>query len=148
MVDGFITDKNKMEFREIILQQLKRILELCSNEFRGGYWTQKQEGYQVVRQYIPDSRKCYIQSVENFSIILFPHFDKTMVEAYKKYNESIEKDKKELKKKYTEKDELKFNLVENKLVLAHTLFKDLNSLLHRKKYLKSAVYGEGYLEEE
>jgi len=169
MVSGFVTNQEKLSFREICLAHLKKILELSCNEFCGGYWEIK-GGNPTTRIYVPDSRACYIQAVENFAIILVPHFDEQMKTDYQRYKKELEIKNliKQLKSNVKlhfkvrgkpsedkdveawlneKKSNYDLNITEIKLKKAHILFENLNELLSRRDYLTTALYEEGDEEE-
>lgn len=64
--------KDKITFRDIILQHLRRISQFASVEFRGGYWEIKETpistgGFSATitnKIYIPDTREVYSNAVE------------------------------------------------------------------------------------
>lgn len=91
MVDSsqFITGKDKIGFREIVLGHLKKILEISCSEFRGGYWKEINHGNYFTKEYVPDQRACYIQAVGSFSDVLLPHFDKQMQKDYVEIQKKI-----------------------------------------------------------
>lgn len=164
MVEGFITNKEKTTFREIVLQHLKDILKISQSEFRGGYWKNILRNGVYEKEYVPDSRQCYIQSIENLAIILIPHFDKVMIEKYKKLESvfymSISDFMKEYEKKIKEAhnvfapntkigiSEIEIFFTMEKLNKAKELFKELNLLMKRIDYLKASVYSEGMEDDE
>ncbi len=51
------TKDQKISYKDIMLQHLKKILELSTNEFRGGYWEKQIKGNFTEEVYVPDSRK-------------------------------------------------------------------------------------------
>ncbi len=106
MADGFTSKKDKLEFKEIALSNLKGITEIARHEFRGGYRRQVPMGNGIITEYVPDQRKIYIQSVEVFNDILLPHFDKAMKEKSKEYVEAVNNIIPNLKKKRNKDYEL------------------------------------------
>lgn len=151
MVEGFITNQEKLEFKQIVLQHLKKILEISTNEFRGGYTITV--GYNPSREeYVPDMRKCYIQAVESLADVLLPHFDKEMREAERKYREQVDKAYAESRKKYDEvpndythkadRTTIELDFVIDKRGFARELFRNLNLLLKRRDYLNKAIFTE------
>ncbi|MBA7493882.1 hypothetical protein ES702_04447 [subsurface metagenome] len=164
MPENFITKKEKITFREIILQHLKDILKISQSEFsKGGYTLVKRDG---TTEYIPDARECYIQSIENFSYVLIPFFDKKIQEKYNKLIKDLQMGGFELSEKYGEEFWEKYEVVNKKLKIsgkefgeaidmfcltkklrkAKELFMELNLLLKRLDYLKGLIYGEGAAE--
>jgi len=149
-MSNWITDKKeKTEFRDIVLEHLKKILEITRQEFRGGYIQKKVVGGIVEEIYIPDTRKQYIQSIESLSDILLGFFDNKMKEKSKSL---IKKTKEELKnfedsgKEIGSEEHNKYII--KKLKFMREVFKELNLLLHRKDYLKAKIYEEVEGEDE
>lgn len=150
---------DKLEFRSIVLEHLKKILEISTREFKKN----------VVRQVIhsnfteevreEDNRKIYIQAVENLSYILLPHFDPIMQKKYNQLIKVIQMFNYEFFEEYNEviaDVHSRFNNADTDISIsekekiflmlqlrnAKELFQELNLLLHRVDYLKTAVYGE------
>ena len=88
-MDEFIAEKDKISWKLIILEHIKKILELSRVEFRGGYYSQQGEQ----QFYIGDTRQPYINAVNSLSDVLLPFFDEKM----KKVNEEILKEIKKVK---------------------------------------------------
>lgn len=148
----FYTGKSDLSFPEIVFSHFKRILEISSEEFRGGYYNSTYQNGISSQTYVPDTRSRYSQSVESLSSCLFPYFDKEMAKYYQKY---IEKTK-EIKEKYADKEgRLLFDEDDEegkkkataysieRLELSKELFLELSKLLHRKDYLKGRSFSEG-----
>lgn len=151
-------NKDKITFKDIVLQHLRKITTLASVEFRGGYWEIKPHPspscnieYKI---YVPDTRECYSNAVENFADMLAPYFDKVMKEAEK---EAIEEDKKAYKdntivkqpdredqtpeeaKQYERKFKDVWDRVSyrgERVKINRKLFRALCCFLYRKKYLE------------
>ncbi len=124
--------KDKVTFRDLILQHLKRISQLASVEFHGGYWNDKMVsvggGSTMVKIYVPDSREVYSNAVECFADMLFPYFDKEIIEQEEKCVTAIEESK--------EKSKDRITLSKAKRESNRILFRALCSFLFRKKYLE------------
>lgn len=153
MTDGFITQEQKLSFREIVLGHLKKILELSCNEFRGGFYTTTHSRGTSSEEYVPDSRKQYIQAIESLHDVLIPHFDKEMGEKSKEHNEEVKEKLKEAKESFNKMDEYKQPQWGNywsaiKIDFVRGLFQELNYLLKRIDYLKKAIFEEEDLKEE
>lgn len=153
MVEGFITNQEKIEFKQIVLQHLKKILELSSIEFHGGYNKTIQGNNSTSYEYVPDTRKGYIQAIENFAMVLLPHFDNEMKDFYKARKERENQLIKELEGEKVglvwvfngkEISGIKVSKIydRSRLELAEELFEQLNLLLKRIDYLNKAVYSE------
>lgn len=117
--------KERLTFKDIILQHLKRISQLSSVEFRGGYFAKKlipmPSGVTLTsEEYVPDTREIYRNAVDVLADMLAPYFDKTMRESEEKFQkeEKSQKDKNEL------------------LKIKRKLFRELCCFLFRKKYLE------------
>ena len=124
-------DKNfygseKLGFRQIVLEHLRKVLDL--NLKIGS----------------PDSAiqevKAYRNSILGLSDILLPFYDKDMEEAYKNY----EKEYKKVSEKTCENGNIKNPSLYMTLIkkVHRELFRALNLLLKRNDYLKESVYGE------
>lgn len=145
-------NQDKLEFRQIVLGHIKRILELSSHELRNSTRHIIHPNHtDTIEQ--EDTRYSYIQSIENLSYVLIPYFDKKMRDVYDKCIEIINafgyEIKRNLKKTFerikeeTGKEDLGNAFVlEMRLKYAKKLFIELNMLLKRNDYLKSSVYGE------
>ncbi|KKN17793.1 hypothetical protein LCGC14_0962160 [marine sediment metagenome] len=136
MAESFISQKEKLEFREIVLSHIRKISDITTVEFRGGYDKETVVGNQIVKEYVPDSRKQYIQTVEFLSDILLPYFDKEMNDSYKKIMGKIKPMTTGIKakKKLTDREVRNYTL--KKLGLCRELFQALSLLLFRTKYLR------------
>ena len=123
----------KISFKLIILNHLKKLTELASVEFRGGYYniiiTKEGAENQI---YVPDSREIYINAVQVMADFLFPHFDKEM----KKELERIEREQEELEKKFIDAT----SIAEHIVLSSNYYENDADKLLHeelKQKRLKS-----------
>ena len=141
----YATNKEKISFREIVLQHLKKILELSTTEFRGGFYNYISQGNVTQKIYVEDNHKRYYQAIENLSMILVPHFDSEMTKYYTKYLEERENLPKEIKEKMEEEETSNnygVKLTTSRRELSELLFIELNKLLKRNQYLKTAIYTE------
>lgn len=161
----FYTNKNKsISIQEIVLKHIQKILEISTREFKANCKREIYSGNQVSVIIEEDARIIYCQSVENLSYVLIPYFDAKMEEGYEEmievlnlplyvYSKKFEKEIKKLIKDTTgQETEPNPNQVEkiqitHMLQVAKTLFRNLNLLLKRKRYLKAGTYIEGSEEE-
>ncbi|MCX6748214.1 MAG: hypothetical protein NT076_01270 [Candidatus Pacearchaeota archaeon] len=152
MSDYYSPKEDKVDFKQIVLGHYKKILEISTAEFTGGYFNYVSTGNSTNKTYVSDKRAEYIQAIESLALALFPHFDEQMKKDYQKY---LRADK-ELQSKYADKDGfIKHNEDENNKLRYHIklisvmkeLFKDLSCLMYRLDYFKTASYSEGDLEE-
>lgn len=165
MVENFISNSEKLEFRQIVLQHLKDILRLGQVEFRGGYMKEISHGAYSTHEYVPDSRDCYINAVLGFIDILLPYFDDRMNKVYGEYYDIIQYPGtqkfrnnqlfidwlKGVTNKNLDKEDVEIAsqfVSEFKVYYARKLFREANLLLHRIDYLKEAVFAEGDDEED
>ena len=116
---GFITSKDKLEFRQIILGFIKNIIDLTL-------------------RIVPPPHKlafteAYSDSIRSLSDVLLPYYDDKMKTAYKTYEESFKK---------LGEGSVKVNNVEFLRRTHRELFRQLNKLLGRKDYLKKVIYSE------
>jgi len=144
--------QDKLEFRTIVLSHIQRILEISSHELRDQSETITRTTHSEVISR-EDTRKAYIQAIENLSIILIPYFDDDMKKIYKESIKIIESYVYQLEvlfeeeiKEAIEKMEIKAIpkdwFVNKKVSHAKKIFIGLNLLLQRNDYLKESVYGE------
>jgi len=155
---GFNYLKDKISFRDICLQHLKKISQFASVEFRGGYWEEKPDprpnSNMNINIYIPDTREIYYNAIECFADMLCPYFDKEMKEAEetsinenkKAYDdntiikEKVREDKNsEEAKKYEREFKDQWNRVSyrsERVKINRKLFRALCCFLYRKKYLE------------
>ena len=154
----FLTNKDrgeKITFRELVLEHLRRIMKISSREFTKTDYI-KNYGNYVEHIKGTDNGLNYIQSVEAFASLLYPYFDKSMKEKYEtlmKYidcwswefgntfgKELIAKCKK-AKGSFDAKEKIVL-LRWKKIKSAKLLFLELNKLLKRIDYLKQTIYTE------
>ncbi len=149
-------NENTLEFRQIVLEHLKRILEISSQELRDKTIVKVSVNMQTTEEN-EDTRKSYIQAIENLAYILIPYFDEVVQKEYDmciKFVNAFDYKIKILCKKSYKKMCKDLNVksiggfgIEMKLKYSKRLFIALNKLLNRNGYLKSAVYGEGQEDE-
>jgi len=143
--------KDSIEFRQIVLQHIQKILEISSRELRDRSRIIQHERYaEGVEE--EDTRYSYIQAIENFAYILLPYFDKEMKEIYKKCIkvisgfgfEVLEVLKEEFKEVELDGDTKKEDafILEMRIRYSKDLFCNLNLLLKRQDYLQKAIFGE------
>jgi len=138
-------------FKEIVMEHLKRITQLSSVEFRGGYYNSfKAKTGEIHETYVPDSREVLSNAIYCMGQLLILKFDDEVKPAIKKFN----KDRVELKQKFVDstnldetevlgegyyQDKEKILLEEykiQKMVIYLDLFTELSKLLARRKYFE------------
>ena len=143
-----MSNQDTLEFRQIVLTHLQRILELSSHEFRNKSTTILKGNYMDTIDN-EDTRVSYYQSIEHLSLILMPYFDERMYKVYGKCTSVMNEWGYRLKQKFKQEwDEVQEDIKPQYFVhylrqrYAKKLFAELNLLLHRQDYLKSTIYGE------
>jgi len=147
----------KLEFRQIVLGHIQKILEISSHELRDSSRRVLSANFsQTIEQ--EDTRFSYIQAIENLAYVLLPYFDEQIMKKYRVYvyvlnsfdfelNIYFQKEI-ELIKENFEGDKIpRTYFLYKKIEYAKRLFIELNLLLKRVDYLKSAIYGEESNEE-
>lgn len=143
---------DSVEFRQIVLKHIQKILEISTGELRNKTVIKNHGNYSETIE-SEDTRKSYIQSIENLAYILIPYFDDDMQIIYdecEKVNNAFGYEVKKMFKEIYEKlqselgsDQLEDDFIVNmRLRYSKKLFIALNMLLKRNDYLKTAVYGE------
>lgn len=154
---SFSYAKDKLTFKDIILQHLKQIGKYASVEWHGGFWENKVKFFGNAsveeRYYVPDSREVYSNAVHYLGDTLYPHFDPEMKKAFDEAEEKIKKsfmvNTKPINDEKTEEEVegseriRKFpraidrqNYRAEKREICRKLFRDLCCFLYRKKYLE------------
>lgn len=143
----YSTGKDKLSFPLIVLFHFKRISELASKEWHGGYWSDKTKssgGYSYVeRSYIPDTRECFWNAINCLYDLCYPYFDDKMKKAdtpiqkelnglYDKCIVEVDEEHSASKKKVLNTP--KYN--KENMVLMRKLFRELGAFLKRKDYFK------------
>ena len=147
----------KLTFKIIVLEYLKRIGFYCSCELRGGYKAFIETKTGVKETYVEDTRERLCNSIEFLYNLLAPHFDEKMKNHARKFlkirqiyrtnfiKESTPKEKVVLGDVfYTEQSDriLLETFKQKKLQLYILLFRHLNKFLARKRYMESTPYEE------
>lgn len=145
--------QKEIEFREIVLSHIRRILELSSHELRNATRTIMYSNTTQVEE-AEDTRLSYVQAIENLSYVLMPYFDSAMQKVYaecipiltgfdfdicKNLNQEYKRISAEIGKENIQK----LFALEMKLRYSKKMFYELNLLLKRNDYLQQSVYGEG-----
>ncbi len=133
--------KDERSLRTIVFDILDKIVEVSSQESRGGYFEEKIVGQIVERIYIGDKRKEFTQLVQLLKDFLMPHFDKDIEPIYEKIQKGYEKLEDEKIEKVSKGDKGYDSVLQSikQLKLMEELFRELNKLLFRSKYLKKEM---------
>jgi len=147
--ETYNSGQDKTSFREVILIHLRKINGLSCVEWHGGFWMENtllgKGGIAITNKvYIPDSREIYSNAVENFSDMLFAHFDEDMLAEEKDLQDQMSAALKDFSSKViigkntyykiiTDQKSVSFR--DQRRVLCRHLFRSLCSFLKRKSYL-------------
>lgn len=151
MSDYYVNKDDQLSFKQIALGHYKKILEISTNEFVGGYYNYVHSGNTTNQQYVGDKRAEFSQSVETLALALYPFFDEQMGKDYGNY--LLEREK--LRKKYADEEGFITNAEEGNrvrhsvelLTIMKKLFRDLSCLMHRLDYFKGTSYSEGDIQD-
>lgn len=146
---------DKLTFKMILLEYIRKVGTLFSCEFRGGFYSMVETKHGQKEIYVEDTRERLCNAVEYLFTILCPHFDKDM----KKKAKVFEKLKKKLEYKFikdsTPEEEVIlgdafYDLTKDKVLLETykqkklklyiLLFRQLNRFLYRYRYMDSVPY--------
>ena len=139
-------EKEKLTFRQIVLNQLSRLTTKMTVEWTGGYWNTRERAmggtFTTDRYYVPDTREEFINGVNCLHDILISYFDKKMNKDAEDFKKEVQEFNEEIYPK-VEKEELTKDQYKNrKAELYRILFRALNKLLKRLDYLKGKVFEE------
>jgi hypothetical protein len=156
--------QKERNFRDIVLKAVEKIYEILSKELRlysNIIPFSNHRSDLVIEQ--EDTRESFCQAVQGLALILKPYFDEEMEEvyegfddlcdmyyfefynAYKDYiNETLKLGEEFLKRDDTkiDKELIESMRIRFKIKSAKIIFRELNRLLKRQDYLKSAIYGD------
>ena len=129
--------EQKYSIKEIILRHIRKISDLCCQEFTGGYWEKKpiktSTGILFTESYKQDVREAYCNSVDFLIDVIYPMGDKVLKEYLNKY-EGYE----EIKECGKNKDcnvpqETKLD-IKDKLRLKRQTFRQINLMFERTNF--------------
>jgi hypothetical protein len=122
----FITKKDKLEFRTIVLGQVKSVLD-----------TSLQPAQNI---------RLKIETINSgvlfLSDVLAPFYDKQMTAKYNEYENGMKYLNEHMRFSDGQYEVIRFDY-EGLFNITRKLFRELNLLLKRVDFLKDAVYGEG-----
>ena len=97
----------KIDYSQVLMNQIDKVRLSGSVEFRGGYWENREKmigGSMVTEKvYIPDTRQVFIGAVNQLYDLLIPFLDK----KFKEVNKDIDKKIKNLNDQRKEKEKKK-----------------------------------------
>ncbi len=139
-------------FKDILMSQLRRVTQLSSVEFRGGYYSTVPTKSGVDKEiYVQDSREVFSNAVYVLALLLKPKFDKEMEKSFGTFNTKLKDRQKEfigkssveeeviLGESFYDKEEDKILLEtyrNRKLKLHLSLFAEISNQLARINYME------------
>lgn len=138
----------KITFRLIILEHLRKILNLSCCEWHGGFEQTRVKpiGGTTVTEYtyIQDSREKYGNAVDSLHDVLYPHFDEIMTKESEEHEKELEQiyEDSHYQNDRNEKKFDKQNYRQQKVEYKRKLFRNLNCFLKRNKYMEGKVFEE------
>ena len=151
--------KQTITMEQIILEQVKKIMELGSKEFKGGYYEESiitiDGTPQVVKTYVEDGRQAYCNAVMSLDVAASNWYARTLIDKEKekellagvnkvKYllNKLYFKYLKELKKEGIDPQEVKYRYLSDKRELCERLFSELILVIQSNHSNKHIDYDE------
>lgn len=140
--------QDKITFRDIIMNYVRKIADLAAVEWHGGYNESRTKiadggSLQINEQvYIEDSREKYSNAVEALSDLLAAHFDEEMHKAEQVCNTDKENALNRFHKAVAGKKDFDSNKIEyrtERQQINRRLFRELCKFLFRKRYLELGV---------
>lgn len=123
--------EQKFSIKEIILRHIRKISDLCCQEFTGSYWEKKpiktSSGIIFSEVYHDDKRLAYCNAVDFLIDIVYPMGDKKLKEYLDKNEGYSEVDEKKFKEEEDAKERLK-----NK----RRTFRQINLMFERTNFWK------------
>jgi hypothetical protein len=162
--------QKEKSFRDIVLKAVEKVYEILSKELRLYKKIVPFSNHRsdlVIEE--EDTRESFVQAVQGLALILKPYFDDEMekvydgfddlcdmyyFEFYNTYKDYIKETIKLRDELFTsEEKDIDSALIESmrikfKIKSAKVVFRELNKLLKRQDYLKSAIYGDTESDDE
>lgn len=91
-MDFYSNKEDKLEFRQLVLQQIQKIQDILSKELKlyETFITPKIGVNVDSYQQKEDTRESFIQSVETLAYLLYPYFDEQMSKVYKPFENAVD----------------------------------------------------------
>ncbi len=137
--ENFRSSQQKFGYKDIVLQQVRKIVNIYSRELTSGFFKKTQpneSGKQEIIAYIPDYREAFINSVSILSVLLKAKFDKVMKEEDKELQKKITEEHKTIKEKEDKENKgLREEWLKQAVPLMIDMFQNLCGLLERLGWL-------------
>lgn len=118
--DSEYQSDQKLSMKEIVLRHIRKIGDICCQEFTGGFWEKKpvktQSGVMFTEVYHEDIREVYCNAMDFLIDIIYPMGDddlRTILQGDKEYKS----------------DEIK-----EKLIAKRKIFKEINKMFNRTNF--------------
>jgi hypothetical protein len=110
-----------LNVKETILRHIRKIGDICCQEFTGGYWNKKpiktQSGIMFTEEYHQDVREAYCNAVDFLIDVVYPSSDK------------------ELKKYIDDNEPIGIKVdIQEKLILKRRTFRQINIMFERTNF--------------
>ena len=135
-----ITPGGGNSFKDIVMSQLRRVTQLGSTEYRGGYYTTVPTKSGVDKEiYVQDSREVFSNAVYTLALLLKPKFKTDMNTAFDNFNTKL---------KARQKDFMGASSVEEEIILGETFYTDekdkilLETYRNKKLRLHLSLFAE------
>ncbi len=127
-------------FKDIVMSQLRRVTQLGSTEYRGGYYTSVPTKSGVDKEiYVQDSREVFSNAVYTLSLLLKPKFKDDMNNAFTNFNKKLQA---------RQKDFMDASSVDEEIILGETFYTDekdkilLETYRNKKLRLHLSLFAE------
>jgi hypothetical protein len=120
-------EQSVLSIKEIILRHIKKISDICCQEFTGGYWEKKpmktSSGIIFTETYHEDIREMYCNGMDFLIDVIYPMGDKILKQIIEEHE----------KKDYTD--------IKEKLRAKRIIFKEINIMFERINFWQSSGIG-------
>lgn len=122
-----------LSIKEIVLRHLRKISDISSKEFTGGYWHKRPvrtaTGVMFIEEYHEDVRESYCNAVDFLIDILYPDSD-TEFKLYVDEHEKIESENSDAE-----------DYVKKKILKKRKTFRNITKMFERTNYFQSVGVG-------
>lgn len=133
--DTELGGKEPLTIKQIVLSHIRKISDICTKEFTGGFWEKKpiklQGGVFFTEEYHEDMREAYSNAVDFLTDLVYPQADK----EFKAYVDEIEEKEKVFIKMSQKQEGYDIKM---KLKIKRLLFREINMMFERFDYFKAS----------
>lgn len=120
--------------KEVALMHIKKISEICCQEFRPGYWEEKPikvaGGISMTKVYHPDSREMFINAIRFLGWLIGAYADD------KSNFHTVITENKDFFENYNPNDKD----IEKKMSLCFKIFKEMNVFFRQDDFFDASIY--------